>query len=188
MKFPYSEELALPCTFERVVQGELHSDGRRYLPLLLFRLDALNGDTNAPQMTPPGMLLGVVDRHHRVDLELVGQRGAAQLVFLLGPLRIQEDPPQQGLVPEGQLPDRASTRPLAFGRVVRVPAWEANRGQLAYETLYTELLLDIGGATLGVRTSATADDLGASIGKATIEPGDWVVAGPSRIDILGFGL
>lgn len=186
MNFPYSEELMLPCTFERIVQGELHRDGRRYLPLLLFRIDTLKSAGEIEQITPDGMLLGVVDRHHKVDLAHVGQRGTVRLVFLLGRVRVQTGAPRQGFVSETGDSARASTRPGAFGRVVRVPAWEAERSHLPYEALYTELTLDVGGATIGVRTSATAGNLRETIGKETIEPGDWAEVGESRIDILGF--
>jgi hypothetical protein len=190
MRFPLSNRLALPCTFERYLPGRPHPDGRRYLPTLLFRLDTQPaGGTQqaAVAATPPGLLLAVVDRHHVVDLEAVGQRGLARLVFMLGEVRAQQPPLRQGLLPEpGWQAERASARPRSFGPATHVPAWETEQRHLPYASLYTELLLDIGVGTIGVRTSATAGDLGALVGKPRVEPGDWVEVGPSRVDILGF--
>jgi len=89
-------------------------------------------------------ILGVVDRHHVVDPALEGRAGIARLVFLLSGVRLQE-PPREGLVAEdGLAAERASIAPTAYGRVVAVPSWEAEREHLPYESLYTELLLDIG--------------------------------------------
>jgi hypothetical protein len=178
MRFPLFDQLALACRLERVAEGRPHRDGRRYLPTLFFRL----GDA-----APGGLLLAVTDRHHRVDLALVGRSGAARLAFMLGVVRLQRPPFRQGLVPEqGAESHGYSRQPGAFGRVLAVPAWEADREHLPYEALYVELLLDVGVGAIGVRTSATADDLAASIGAPRIEPGDWVEVGPSRIDVLEF--
>lgn len=180
MRFPAIEQLVLPCRFERCVSGKLHADGRRYLPLILLRLP----EPPANVLALP--LLGVVDRHHVVDLALEGRDGAARLVFLLSNVRLQE-PPRQGLEAEAELADgRASTAPTAYGRVVAVPTWEAEQGRLPYESLYTELLLDIGLGIVGVRTNATASSLAERLGKPRIEPGDWLRVWRSRIDILGF--
>lgn len=177
MRFPLSEQLKLPCTFEGFVPGQLHPDGRRYLPLIVLR----------PAGAPAP--IGVVDRHHRVDPALEGREGAAKLVFLLSSVRLQAGAPRQGLVAEpGLAPGRASTVPTAYGRVLAVPAWEAEREHLPYEALYTELLLDVGAGVIGVRTSVTAASLAETIGKPQIEPGDWIEVGRSRIDILGFEL
>ena len=79
-----------------------------------------------------------------------------------------------------------STTPVAYGQVVSIPTWEAERTHLPYEALHTELLLDIGIGVIGVRTSATATSLAESLGKPRIEPGDWLRVSRSRIDILGF--
>ncbi len=57
---------------------------------------------------------------------------------------------------------------------------------LPYETLFTELLLDVGDGIVGVRTSLTADDMASKIGAAELEPGDWLAVARSRIDILDF--
>jgi hypothetical protein len=180
MRFPAIEQLVLPCRFERCVSGKLHADGRRYLPLILLRLP----EPPANVLALP--LLGVVDRHHVVDLALEGRDGTARLVFLLSNVRLQE-PPRQGLEAEAELADgRASTAPTAYGRVVAVPTWEAEQGRLPYESLYTELLLDIGLGIVGVRTNATASSLAERLGKPRIEPDDWLRVWRSRIDILGF--
>jgi hypothetical protein len=182
MRFPSSDQLVLHCRFERFVPGKLHADGRRYLPLIVLRL---------PDARPAGVLtvpaLGVVDRHHLVAPALEGQNGIARLVFLLSNVRLEEPPTRQGLVAEEGLAEgRASSAPTAYGRVVAVPTWEAEQKHLPYESLYTELLLDIGLGVVGVRTNATAESLAERLGKSHIEPGDWIKVWRSRIDILGF--
>jgi hypothetical protein len=183
MRFPQSERLGLPCTFERFVAGKLHPDGRRYLPLIVLRLAA----SSAPDDVTTADSLGVVDRHHVVDPALEGRPGSARLVFLLSTVRLQEGAPRAGLVAEeGLAPMRASTTPIAYGRVLAVPSWEAEQAHLPYEALYTELLLDIGAGIVGVRTSVTAASLAEAIGKPRIEPGDWLEVRRSRIDILDF--
>jgi hypothetical protein len=160
----------------------LHPDGRRYLPLIVLRPSEI-----APSGVASIPLLGVVDRHHVVDQQLVGRAGVARLVFLLSSVRLQDAAPRQGLVAEASLRDRrASTMPIAYGRVIAVPSWEAEREHLPYESLYTELLLDIGLGVIGVRTSVTAESLAESIGKPRLEPGDWLEVRRSRVDILGF--
>ncbi|HWQ14153.1 MAG TPA: hypothetical protein VNL77_15245 [Roseiflexaceae bacterium] len=181
MRFPALDQVALPCTLEEIVPGRRHPDGRRYLPLVLLRLPDPGGDVRRVTM------LGVVDRHHVVDAAQAGRVGVARLVFLLSTLRIQEEPVRQGLFDEeAPAPGRPSTAPLACGRVVVVHTWESERRHLPYEALYTELLLDVGIGTVGVRTSATATNLAESIGTPTAAPGDWLCARRSRIDILGF--
>lgn len=169
------EQVALPVVFERLIPGALHRDGRRYLPQLIFRL-------------PSGLPLAVVDRHHYVNEELAGQSGIARLVLLLGPIRVQPAGEQR----EGifAMPDERgpiSTAPEAFGRVVALPSWEVKRGNLPYEQLYTELLLDVGAGVVGVRTSVTAPSLLHNIGTDELHVGDWlhVVRAP-RIDVLDF--
>jgi hypothetical protein len=198
MRFSRSESLSVPCTFAQLVPGRQHPDGRRYLPLIVLRL----ADAGPVDAHPAVSALGVVDRHHVVDLALEGRVGVARLVFLLSSVRLQASQPafdsvspapaersgfRQGLVAEaGLTAGRASTAPTAYGRVVAVPAWEAEREHLPYESLYTELLLDIGVGIVGVRTSVTAASLAETIGKPQIEPGDWLEVRRSRIDILAF--
>src|SRR5215217_5623672 len=182
MRFPMSDRLGLPCAFEGFVPGQLHPDGRRYLPLIVLR-----PTKTGPAGTLPAPTMGVADRHHVVDPQLVGCGGVARLVFLLSGVRLQEEARRQGLVVEASLPDvRASTMPIAYGQVIAVPSWEAEREHLPYESLYTELLLDIGIGTIGVRTSLTAASLAETIGKPRIESGDWLEVRRSRVDILGF--
>ncbi len=183
MRFPQAEQLRLPCVFERFVPGQLHADGRRYLPLIVLRLES----SSAPNNVTTASTLGVVDRHHVVDPALAGRAGVARLVFLLSSVRVQDPPPRLGLVAEAGLPaGRASIVPTAYGRVVAVPSWEAERAQLPYESLYAELLLDVGAGIVGVRTSVTAGSLAESIGKPRVEPGDWLEVRRSRIDMLEF--
>ena len=173
-RFPHLEHLRLPATFVRYVPGRPHPDGRRYLPLLIFDVGV---------ETP----IGVIDRHHLVVPDQAGLSGIARFVFLLSNVTLQPAGEQRrGLVLETDLGGRASTAPEAYGRVMAVPTWEEQRGKLQFESLYTEFLLDIGLGVVGVRTATTADDLGALLGKARIEAGDWVHVSRSRIDILGF--
>lgn len=176
MRFSAAEQLDLPCTFERLVPGQLHGDGRRYLPLIILSLAA----------APAGAIaqLGVVDRHHVVDLQHVGRSGSAKLVFLLSTVRLLAAP-RSGLFDSALGPGRASSMPSAFGQVVGVPTWEAEREHLPYESLYAELLVDIGIGIIGVRTSVTAASLTEQIGNQRIQPGDWIQIERSRIDILG---
>lgn len=179
MRFPLLERLALPCVFERLVPGRQHPDGRRYLPLIVLRPTAPGA--------PAGLLLGVVDRHHRVGEELVGVTGSARLVCALSALRLQAGPPRRGLQAEqGRQEGAPSLAPVVYGRVVEVAAWEPGAGALPYESVYAELLLDVGIGLVGVRTSLAAGSLAAELGKARLEPGDHVELTRSRIDILAF--
>lgn len=177
MKFTLASQLSLPCSIERIVPGALHADGRRYLPLIVLRLE------HAPDNTVTQV--AVVDRHHRVDPTHAGRRGSARLVFLLSQIRLL-DRPRAGLFDPAASGGRASTMPEACGQVLAVPTWEQSAGHLPYETLYTELLLDIGAGVVGVRTSATAESLEQQLGAAQIAPGDWIKVTRSRIDILSF--
>jgi hypothetical protein len=179
MRFPLQDKLALPCVFERLVPGRQHPDGRRYLPLIVLRPTAAGA--------PAAPLLGVVDRHHRVREAHVGRAGSARLVCALSTLRLQAGPPRLGLEPEpGRQPDGPSLAPLVYGRVLEVAAWEIGAGELPYERVYAELLLDIGLGLVGVRTSLTAASLAAELGKARVELGDQIELARSRIDILAF--
>ncbi len=171
MRFPNIKRVALPATFVRYVPGELHPDGRRYLPRLIFEL-------------PDGVQLSVVDRHHYVDRALVGRRGIARLVLLLSTLRVQPAGEQrQGIVPETT---GVSSAPEVYGRIVDVPSFELRRDHLPYQTLFTELLLDVGSGVVGVRTSMTASDIAARLGAHRLAAGDWLHVARSRIDILDF--
>lgn len=180
MRFPLLDQLDLPCVFAGLVPGQPHPDGRRYLPTVVLR------PTGRADALPDGLLLGVVDRHHRVAEGEVGRAGSARLVCALSGLRLQAGPPRRGLVPEASWRGGVSTRPIVLGRVMAVAAWEAERGNLPYEALYAELSLDIGLGVVGLRTSLTAADLATTLGKPRVEPGDYVELTRSRIDILGF--
>jgi hypothetical protein len=184
VRFPLIDMLNLPCTFERLVPGQLHPDGRRYLPLLVLR------PTVAPAtatVTPEGLRLGVVDRHHRVDPAAVGRDGLARLVFALSALCLQQPPYRLGLLPEvvGSA-ETVSLAPTLLGRVAAVAAWEQGSAQLPYQSLYAELAIDTGLGVVGLRTNITAEDLSATLGAERLAPGDWVELRRSRIDILGF--
>lgn len=78
--------------------------------------------------------------------------------------------------------------PEAYGQIVAVPSWEVQHGHLPYDTLYTELLLDVGDGVIGVRTHVTADNLAAKLGTAQFTVGDWIAVSRSRVDVLGFDL
>ncbi|MFO7168808.1 MAG: hypothetical protein DIU80_012375 [Chloroflexota bacterium] len=182
MRFAALEQVAIPCVLAEIVPGKLHPDGRRYLPLIVLQLPEPPA-SDAPHVRR----LGVVDRHHVVDPALVGRSGTARLVFLLSLLRLQPPPYRQGIFDEQEpAAGRASTAVTACGVATHVPAWEAQRAHLPYEALYTELVLDVGCGTIGVRTSTTAESLAEAIGKPQIEPGDWLCVRRSRIDILAF--
>ena len=136
MRFPLLSSLALPCVFEALVPGKLHPDGRRYLPLIVLR----PSQAPAGGVTPAGLRLGVVDRHHRVDEAYVGRAGVARLVCALSALRLQGQPHRAGLQPEaGWAAGRPSAAPTIYGRVGEVAAWEEGGGQLPYQTLYAAL-------------------------------------------------
>jgi len=173
-RFPLIDQVTLPVHFERTIAGKLHRDGRRYLPLLVLRL-------------PDGARIGVVDRHHVVAPELSGHKGTARLVFLLSNVTLQKDGAQrQGIVPETDDQNHVSTAPDMYGRVVAVPTWEVRRGDLPYDVVYMELLIDVGTGVVGLRTNVTADDLAAKLGTDQFTKGDWVQVSRSRVDILGF--
>ncbi|MBA3470090.1 MAG: hypothetical protein H0T53_10635 [Herpetosiphonaceae bacterium] len=173
MRFPKLEQVALPATFVALNPGRLHPDGSRYLPLIVLRLTG-------------GTHLGVVDRHHRVDPARAGTAGIVRLIFQLSRIKLQ--PPGQrrcgmAVPPHEQL--GISVMPAACGQIVSVLTWEQHR-KLDYASLYTELLIDIGDGTVGLRTTVTGADLTAVIGAEQLQAGDWIELTNSRIDILEF--
>lgn len=172
MRFPDLEQLALPVVFLAFKPGQLHPDGRRYLPLIVLKV-------------AEHTLLGLVDRHDRVDPGLVSQAGIARLVVLLGVLRIQPaGRQQQGFEINDTARNSISLWPDVYGQIVAIPTWEQHR-KLGYDSLYTELVLDVGSGNVGVRTTITGADL-AAVGVAQLKVGDWVILTHSRIDILAF--
>lgn len=177
MRFPAHGRLDLPCVLEGLLPGRPHPDGRRYLPLLLLR-------PTAPT-APAGLLLGVVDRHHYVREADQGRAGSARLVCALSALRLQRGE-RRGVEVEAGARGGVSTAPDIYGQVREVLAWEVGSPELPYQSLYVELLLDVGVGVVGLRTSLTAPDTAAALGKARIEAGDFVALERSRIDILGF--
>jgi hypothetical protein len=175
-RFPMLDRIALPASFDSYVPGDLHPDGRRYLPLLIFKLAG-------------GVSVGVVDRHHLVDPKLEGRAGLVKLVFLLSSVELQAPgSARRGVFAEPSNHSGMTTTPEAFGQVLAVPSWEVEQGHLPYDALYTELLLDVGDGTIGVRTHVTADNLAEKLGKAQFASGDWIAVSRSRVDILGFDI
>lgn len=174
MRFPALAALALPCRFNRWQPGVRTADGRLVLPTIVFDLPAGAGIRQ----------IGVVDRHHLVERPAPDTKGIARLVFLLGQFRVQAGTHRHGF-DDADSP-HYSTAPAAFGQVTQVLSWDVQRGNLPYESLYTELVLDIGVGTIGVRTHATAPSLVAQIGRDPVSTGDWLALSPSRIDILAF--
>lgn len=185
MHFPHREHLRLACTCEQVIAGKLHPDGRRYLPTVVLRLTPGDRDETSAELMVPDLLLGVVDRHHRLAPEAVGRAGFARLVVALSTVRLQTPPFRQGFAPEaGWQPGGISLNPQIAGRVAAVYTWEVEQEQLPYAALYTELALDVGYGTVGVRTSLTAPNLAEALGTERLQPGDWVTLDRSRIDLL----
>ncbi len=184
VRFPLINIIAVSCVFERFVPGALHPDGRRYLPLIVLR------PTTPPApdtITPEGLRLGVVDRHHLIAESDVGRTGVARLVFALSALRVQSPLSRIGIEPEdGWTTRQASLTPTLYGQVVTVATWEPGGEHLPYRTLYTEMIIDAGIGMVGLRTTVTAENMTAAIGAERVVPGDWVELQRSRIDILAF--
>jgi len=173
MRFPEVQSVALPATFVEFRPGRLHPSGMRYLPLIVLRL-------------ADGVMLGVVDRHHRVEAADVGQAGTARLIFQLS--LIQEQPPGQqvaAITPGAHERGEFSIEPLVFGQIAALHTWEQHR-KLGYESVYTEMLLQVGPGTVGLRTTITGDDLDEAIGANRLREGAWIKLENSRIDILEF--
>lgn len=174
MHFSAAEHLALPCRFATFTPGELHQDGRRYLPTVGLSL---------AEHHPNAYQLPVVDRHHRVNAQHVGSVGYAQLVLLLCQFRIQSGEPHQGLRVQA---DGIPGAPRVYGRVTHVAIWEIPATPLPYESLYCEFVIDIGFGRVGVRTHATAPHLAQRLGTQQLMIGDFVEIWRPRIDILTF--
>lgn len=181
MRFAAIEALDLRCVYGGYEPGELHTDGRRYLPT--HRLATVAAQAPEGVHGHAAYELPVVDRHHRVAAQAVGAVGHAQLVALLCQFRLQSGERQQGFAPQlGGIPGA----PLVHGCVTHVAVWEVAETPLPYESLYCEYVIDVGVGTMGVRTHATAPSLAALIGTDRICVGDWVTIRRPRIDILGY--
>jgi hypothetical protein len=174
MIFSAADHLNLPCHFASFTPGEVHNDGRRYLPTIGLSL---------AEGTHQAYHLPVVDRHHQVNEHHVGLRGNALLVLLLCQFRLQTNPPRQGLQATA---DGIPGAPRVYGRVSHVATWEIPETPLPYQSLYCEFVIDIGMGTVGVRTHATAPQLRQRLGTDQLSTGDWVEIWRPRIDILAF--
>ncbi|MFM2033068.1 MAG: hypothetical protein RLZZ297_1833, partial [Chloroflexota bacterium] len=139
MHFAAAALLDLHCVYGRYEVGELHTDGKRYLPthhLALAAAAAPAGVTGLPAYTLP-----VVDRHHRVAAQQAGAVGSAALVALLCQFHIQTGPLRQGFELQ---PGGIAGAPRVHGRVVDVAIWEQPATPLPYESLYCEYVIDVG--------------------------------------------
>lgn len=174
MIFSAADHLDLPCRFSSFTPGEVHNDGRRYLPTI--GLSLADGTRQAYH-------LPVVDRHHRVHAEDVGSTGSALLVLLLCQFRLQTGIMRQGL---HATTDGIPGAPRVYGRVTHVATWEIPVTPLPYQSLYCEFVIDIGVGRVGVRTHATAPQLSQRLGTDHLNIGDWVEIWRPRIDILAF--
>jgi hypothetical protein len=174
MFFSAADHLHMPCHFASFTPGEVHNDGRRYLPTIGLSL---------AEGTDLAYHLPVVDRHHRVDEHHVGQHGNALLVLLLCQFRLQIDTQRQGLQATA---NGIPGAPRVYGRVSHVATWEIPDTPLPYQSLYCEFVIDIGMGTVGVRTHATAPQLRQRLGTDQLRIDDWVEIWRPRIDILAF--
>ncbi|MFZ9858501.1 MAG: hypothetical protein ACO3F2_09265 [Roseiflexaceae bacterium] len=174
MIFSATNHLNLPCHFASFTPGEVHNDGRRYLPTIGLSL---------AEGTQQAYHLPVVDRHHQVNEAHVGLQGNALLVMLLCQFRLQTSTPRQGLLATA---DGIPGAPRVYGHVTHVATWEIPETPLPYQSLYCEFVIDIGMGTVGVRTHATAPQLRQRLGTDTLNVGDWVEIWRPRIDILAF--
>lgn len=174
MIFSAAEHLQLSCHFASFTPGEIHNDGRRYLPTIGLSLAA---------GTPQAYHLPVVDRHHQVNEAHVGLRGNALLVLLLCQFRLQTGMSRQGLQATA---DGIPGAPRVYGQVTHVATWEIPETPLPYQSLYCEFVIDVGIGKVGVRTHATAPQLRQRLGTDQLIEGDWVEIWRPRIDILAF--
>ena len=180
MRFSALDRIHLRCRYEQFIPGELHEDGRRYLPGIIVT------PLNAGPDTHPGTRLWLVDRHHRVDPALVGQTTTVRLLCALSTIRLQTPPFRIGFVPSSdESLHQPLSNPIIYGRISDVLEWEVQRAQLPFETLYTELVINVGeAATIGLRTTLSAPHLADLIGCERLTSGDWIEINRSRIDIL----
>ena len=180
MRFAATDALDFRCVYTHYEPGELHTDGRRYLPTHWLLTAAV--PTGAAAWTAPSYRLPVVDRHHRCGARAEGTVVRAQLVLLLSQFRLQIGPHKLGFEP---VAGGIAGAPLVHGRVTQVAVWEVPETPLPYQSLYCEYVINIGVGTVGVRTHATAADLGQLLGTHQLAVGDWVTVRRPRIDVLG---
>ena len=171
MHFPLTEQLGIVCRFEQQIPGQLHPDGRRYLPQILLR-----------PIQQGGILLGIVDRHHRVALTDEGAIGRARLVASLGSVRRQRPPYRLGILPESASHGGITFMPTLLGHVHEVATLEESSALLASPSTYVELSLHIGVGVIGLRTNLIATDFP----DGTLAPGTFLELVRTRIDILEF--
>jgi len=170
MHFPLTEQLGIVCRFEQQIPGQLHPDGRRYLPQILLR------------PTRGGILLAIVDRHHRVTLTDEGTIGRARLVASLGSVRRQRPPYRLGILPESASHGGITFMPTLLGQVHEVATLEESSALLASPSTYVELSLNIGVGVIGLRTNLTATDFP----DGSLAPATFLELVRTRIDILEF--
>jgi hypothetical protein len=183
MRFAAIDALDFRAVYAAYDVGDLHTDGRRYLPthwLASAAVDPCHADWVGPVYRLP-----VVDRHHRVAEHAAGVAVSAQLVLLLSQFRVQDGPHRMGFE---RVAGGIAGAPLVHGKVSMVAVWEIPATPLPYESLYCEYVIDIGVGTVGVRTHATAVDLAMALGTRRLEVGEWVTVRRPRIDILGMSV
>jgi hypothetical protein len=170
MHFPLTEQLGIICCFEQQIPGQLHPDGRRYLPQILLR--PIRGS----------ILLGIVDRHHRVALSDEGKTGRARLVASLGSVRSQRPPYRLGILSESASQSGITFMPTLLGHVHEVATLEAGSALLSSPSTYVELSLNIGVGLIGLRTNLSTTDFPGG----SLAPGSFLELVRTRIDILEF--
>jgi hypothetical protein len=165
MRFAALPQLALNAVVERIIPGALHPDGRRYLPQLVLRLpDA--GDTR----------LLIVDRHHvSIGEDWHGRPVVVALLCALSRITRQPADWRAGW----QAADGRPRADLPIGGLVAAPLlWEAAPAAAGFASIYTEFVLQVSNATIGVKTSLNAD------GQPALQIGEPVLLSRSRIDLL----
>lgn len=172
MRFSALSHLQLTATVVRTIAGELHPDGRRYLPRLVLQFDDVGPDGNR------ALQLVIVDRHH-VSIADVwdGRHVELALICALSRIERQTPPLRNGwLLP--QTPLLPAGDAVIAGEIVALPVWEDRHGAAEFNTIYTEFVLRVGHQTIGVKTGMAAD------GSPALAVGDQVLLTRSRIDLL----
>jgi hypothetical protein len=182
MRFPQLETLDLPCIFAQHVPGRRHLDGRRYLHRIILQPQLRNA-----QIDPVDLRLTIIDRHERISPAHAGQAGSARIVCGMGIMHLQEPPYRAGLFASPDEPaEPLSNVPRILGQIQSLLRWDVAQGALPYTSLYTEIILAVGEARIGVRTTMTAPSLVQALGREQLQPNDWISIERVRIDILDF--